>query len=294
MFNYDSVKDIKDLLESHNISMRKGFGQNFMIQKEARQNFVRLLPDMVGRQVWEIGPGIGALSIDLIQAGMTVRAFELDRGFVACLQELLVDEIKNGTLTLVEGDVRKTLFRRSDRPAAIVGSLPYNIASGLLARLIARGFVDLPMVFTFQKEVVDRMCAQPGDSMYGSFSILCQYAMKVENCGVLSPQVFFPSPAVDSVIVRLRPQIQHTNTADQQRDLRLLESLLAILFRSRRKTIMNNIRQFYSVKQAAPMLACIQHTGIDMGLRAEKLSVEDFRKIIVDLSAQQIMLTPSC
>ena len=204
MFNYASVREIQNLLKSHNIAMLKRFGQNFMVHEATRKRFVQLLPRMQGQdacpgsehserpgragsegtdqprgharataegrdqgrtqgqEVWEIGPGIGAITTLLLQTGMHVRVFEIDAGFIGCLEELFAGELQDGSLSIVKGDARRTLFQQNSRPAAITGNLPYNIASGLVSRLITQGFASVTMVFTFQKEVVERICARPG------------------------------------------------------------------------------------------------------------------------------------
>ena len=278
MFNYASVREIKALLRTHDIAARKGFGQNFMVHEATRKRFVQLLPNLRGREVWEIGPGIGAISALLLQEGMTLRVFEIDRGFIACLRKLFADEIEAGSFSIVAGDARKTLFQQAERPAAIIGNLPYNIASGLVSRLIARGFANLPMVFTFQKEVVERICARPSERIYGSLSILCQYAMEVKHCGIISPGSFFPVPEVCSAIVKLSPRDSETG-----QNLEVLERLLGILFGSRRKTIANNVRQSLGPERSEPVLKSIVRAGLDLGLRAERLSVEDFRRMVAIL-----------
>lgn len=285
MFNYASIREIKNLLREHNIAAQKKFGQNFMVPEAARKKFVDLLPvpDIPGQQVWEIGPGIGAISILLLEAGMSVRSFEIDRGFVVVLRELFADAIAEGSFSVVEGDIRKTIPRQPDnRPAAITGNLPYNIAAGLLSLLIRQGFTDIPMVFTLQKEVVERICARPGQQSYGSLSILCQYAMSVENCGTISPACFFPVPEVQSGIIRLMPM---GSSAVSEEQTGILEKLLSILFRSRRKTMANNIRQSLDQEGAETILQIMRELDIDPRRRTETLEVEDFRNIINKLKA---------
>ena len=332
MFNYASVREIQNLLKSHNIAMLKRFGQNFMVHEATRKRFVQLLPRMhgpdacpgsehserpgragsegtdqprgharakratragseqserPGQEVWEIGPGIGAITTLLLQTGMHVRVFEIDAGFIGCLEELFAGELQDGSLSIVKGDARRTLFQQSSRPAAITGNLPYNIASGLVSRLITQGFASVSMVFTFQKEVVERICARPGQRNYGSLSILCQYVMKVEHCGTISPGFFFPAPRVHSAIVRLSP----LNEANAD-EIPFLEKLLSLLFRSRRKTIASNIQQSLTREQAGHLQETIRSTGIDTKLRAETLCIEDFRNIIAALSTDRIRSAP--
>ncbi|MGI9256425.1 MAG: 16S rRNA (adenine(1518)-N(6)/adenine(1519)-N(6))-dimethyltransferase RsmA [Salinispira sp.] len=282
MFNYASVQNITKLLTSRNMAPQKKFGQNFMVHEATKKRFIEYIPTrnggsgQDGQAVWEIGPGIGAISAPLLTLGARLRVFEIDRGFIEILHDLFAAEIKSGKLVIVRGDARKTCIQQTEHPSAIIGNLPYNIASGMVSLLITQGFADTPMVFTLQKEVVERICAGPGERIYGSLSILCQYAMGVENLGTLSPGLFFPVPEVDSGILRLLPSPAIPKT----QELKTLETLLNLLFHSRRKTIHNNIRQSSNEKFRQQVFRAVQEAEIDPGRRAESLAVDDYRRIV--------------
>jgi 16S rRNA (adenine1518-N6/adenine1519-N6)-dimethyltransferase len=142
----------------------------------------------------------------MVDAGASMVLFEIDRGFIIALNELFQNEIHDGRLRIAEGDARKTLFSQGTVPDGILGNLPYNVGSKIIADLITGGFAGVPMVFTLQREVVERICAAPGGKEYGSFSILCQYAMNASNHGVISASSFYPAPEVQSGIVSLSPR----------------------------------------------------------------------------------------
>ncbi|WP_169730430.1 16S rRNA (adenine(1518)-N(6)/adenine(1519)-N(6))-dimethyltransferase RsmA [Salinispira pacifica] len=228
--------------------MQKRFGQNFMINPDMRKKVVDCLPPVEGREVWEIGPGIGALSRELLDRSARVTMFEIDRGFIALLKELFKADIHNGSLRIVEGDASKTLFSQPERPGMIIGNLPYNVGSGIISRLLTSGFHDLPMVFTLQKEVVERICANPGTPRYGSFSVLAQYAMECRNAGNISPGSFYPAPEVSSAILRMTPE----KTSCGARELAILDAVLRTLFHNRRKTLANNIKKMGEGRRIKP------------------------------------------
>ncbi len=290
MFNYDSVRDIRAFLESRSMGMQKKFGQNFMINPSHRQRILNLIegvsPGISNKQVWEIGPGMGAITRGLVDAGALVRVFEIDRGFVSALEELFAVELIEERITIVEGDAKKTLFSQDHQPALIAGNLPYNVGSAIIARLITGGLYNTPMVFTLQREVVERICAKPGDPEYGSFSILCQYAMDAENHGVIPAQAFYPAPEVQSGIVRLLPRAPEESAAapfPRAGEMELLDSSLRLFFASRRKTLHNNIKKAADRPTADDYRSALRAAGIEPTARAETLSPESMRRIIASL-----------
>jgi 16S rRNA (adenine1518-N6/adenine1519-N6)-dimethyltransferase len=141
------------------------------------------------------------------------------------------------------------------------------------------------MVFTLQKEVVQRMTAAVGDKEYGSFSILCQFNMEARNHGTISSGAFYPAPEVSSAIVSLTPGAQAltaTDAARRQREGRILDIVLRTLFASRRKTINNNIGKLQPVEGLSSdiLRSSIEECGFELSRRAETLSPSDYRAIV--------------
>ena len=157
--NYSSVSEIASVLSNHGLAMTKKFGQNFLISPEARERIVSLIRPRKGMNVWEIGPGLGAITHLILQQGAHVTAFEIDHGFASVLRE---EAFADEDFTLVEGDALETLFSVDPDFSTIVGNLPYNVGSQVIARLIESGLLPDSMVFTLQKEVAARMAARPG------------------------------------------------------------------------------------------------------------------------------------
>jgi 16S rRNA (adenine1518-N6/adenine1519-N6)-dimethyltransferase len=271
--NYNSAADLRAFLERNGLGMRKKFGQNFLINPAVREALVRNLEADAKDAVWEIGPGLGAMTSLLLEKGLAVRAFELDPGFARALRELFA---AYAGFTLIEGDVLKTWPTEPPAPY-LLGNLPYNIAAALLADFIERGRFFKRIVVTVQREVALRMAAVPGTSDYSSFSVLCASAYRVKPLMVIKGASFYPRPNVDSqaVLLELRENAARVPAC--------FYPLVRQLFSSRRKMIKNNLTGFFSHQQGASAaaaseaaLTALEKSALDGAQRAEDLSLEDF------------------
>jgi 16S rRNA (adenine1518-N6/adenine1519-N6)-dimethyltransferase len=266
--NYNSAAALHAFLAENGLGMRKKFGQNFLINPGVRDSLVRALEAKAGDEVWEIGPGLGAMTSLLLEQGLLVRAFEVDTGFAHVLREFFSSNIN---FTLVEGDVLKTWTAQPASPY-LLGNLPYNIAAVLLADFIERGRFFKRMIVTVQREVARRMAASPGSADYSSFSVLCASAYRVKPLMVIKGASFYPQPNVDSQAVLLELK---EDTAAQTRPA-CFYPLVRQLFSSRRKTIKNNLAGFFEALGAEMAAEALARSGLDGGRRAESLSFEDF------------------
>ncbi len=267
--NYSSIKEISEVLSSHNLAMTKKFGQNFLIQQDVRERIASLIGAKEGMKIWEIGPGLGAITSLLLSSGASVTAFEIDHGFASILRnEAFADE----DFTLVEGDALSTVFEMEGRADAVVGNLPYNVGSQIIARLIERGFLPEKMVFTLQKEVGERMIAKPSDKEYSSFSFLTQIDYENEIAFTIKPGSFFPSPRVDSAVIVMR---RKDESLVEEGERESLIKLIRSLFAKRRKTIRNNLlTSSFSSLGKERIEKAFEKTGLNGGERAETLSYE--------------------
>jgi 16S rRNA (adenine1518-N6/adenine1519-N6)-dimethyltransferase len=233
--------------------------------------------------VWEIGPGLGAMTSLLLEAGLCVRAFEIDPGFTQVLRKIFTTG--NAGLTLVEGDVLKTW---PDEPAVpyLLGNLPYNIAAVLLSDFIERGRLFDRIVVTVQHEVARRMAATPGSADYSSFSVLCASAYRVKPLMVIKGASFYPKPNVDSQAVLL----ERRDDAARIRPA-CLYPLIRQLFSSRRKTIKNNLTAFFTSRESPVAIAAdvLEKSALDGGRRAEDLSLEDFEVLAKTIEDMRIL-----
>jgi len=269
--NYNSAAELRAFLDENGLGMRKKFGQNFLINPSLRQALVRALEAEKGESVWEVGPGLGAMTSLLLEEGFSVRAFEIDSGFARLLREIFAG---NADFTLVEGDVLKTW---PDQPAApyLLGNLPYNIAAALLAGFIEQRRFFKRIVVTVQREVALRMSAGPDCADYSSFSVVCASAYRVKPLMIIKSASFYPRPNVDSqaVLLELREDAAARNLPA------CFYPLVRRLFSSRRKTIKNNLTGFFSPgqgTQAAMALEALEKSALDGNKRAEHLTFEDF------------------
>lgn len=234
--NYDSISELDGVLKSKGLAMSKKFGQNFLISSSARERIVDMIGLEDGMKVWEIGPGLGAITHLVLRRNADLTAFEIDHGFADILRTIAFADEPG--FHLVEGDALKTLFLESYVPDRIIGNLPYNVGSVIIARLIEGGYLPERMVFTLQKEVVDRMCASPGDDEYSSFSVLTQLDYENRNELTLRKGCFWPQPQVDSSVVVMNKR-KESLISEELRPVFL--PLVRTLFSMRRKTIKNNL-----------------------------------------------------
>lgn len=268
--NYNSASALKVFLEQEGLGMRKKFGQNFLINPASRQALADALGACEGDNVWEIGPGLGAMTTLLLDGGLNVRAFEIDKGFIRVLKQFFADE-KN--FSLVEGDAMKT-WQCQKRADFLLGNLPYNIAAALLADMIVKGCLFKRIVVTVQKEVALRMAASAGSPDYSSFSVLCASAYRAEPFMLIRPSSFYPQPNVDSMGVLLEK-----HPSDFPPVPGIFYSLVRSLFASRRKTVKNNLVNFTaSFLKDSPDLCgeILREAGLTGNERAEDLGIEVF------------------
>lgn len=268
--DYDSPSSLKNFLEQQGMAMQKKFGQNFLINGPARRRLIDALQVDEVTSVWEVGPGLGAMTDEILSRGAAVTAFEIDRGFASCVRDFFKDYEAQGKFTLVEGDVLKTWKSQAEKqlPNRFFGNLPYNVAATIIADMISAGYRFPRSVVTVQKEVAQRMCASVGSKDYSSFSILCSWAYKVTPLMDLGGGSFWPKPNVDSraVVMELREDFPRCQNPEH------FIKLLRGLFASRRKTIKNNLTVFYSNGEQAA--AVLDAAKINPQVRAEELPLE--------------------
>lgn len=268
--DYDSPSSLKNFLDQQGMAMQKKFGQNFLINGPARRRLIDALQVDDVTSVWEVGPGLGAMTGEILSRGARVTAFEIDRGFAACVGDFFKDYETQGKFTLVEGDVLKTWKSQAEKqlPDRFFGNLPYNVAATIIADMISAGYRFPRSVVTVQKEVAQRMCATVGSKDYSSFSILCSWAYKVTPLMDLGGGSFWPRPNVDSraVVMELREDFPRCQNPEH------FMKLLRGLFASRRKTIKNNLTVFYSNGEQAA--AVLDEAKINPQIRAEELPLE--------------------
>lgn len=275
--DYNAPAALKAFMEQHGMAMQKKFGQNFMVNPAARTRIAGLLELDSGARVWEIGPGLGCMTDEMLRSGADVTAFEIDRGFIALLGQFFEDYARQDRFRIVEGDVLRTwrheLERQPEIPAAdirLFGNLPYNIAATFIADTITRNLTFARCVFTVQKEVAQRMAAAPSTEQYSAFSVLCQWLYDVKLSMELAPGNFWPRPKVSSQAVLLTPK-QHPARCTMPP---LFVKTVHALFSQRRKTLLNNIKPL--LPKGSDADGIFRQAGLDKSERAENLCVAQF------------------
>jgi len=267
------------LLAIMGLGPRKKWSQNFLINRGAREKLVNSISIEEGDSIWEIGPGLGAITRILLDRGVNLTTFEIDPGYIEYLN-LSFKEDKN--FTIVKGDVIKTwksVYEKEGKPAGVVGNLPYNAASAIIASFIENNSFPEQMAAIVQSELADRITSKPSTKNYSSFSILCQYACDVKDMGTLGSGSFYPKPNVSSKIIRMVPHNRFENLIDQK----LFFILVRDCFSSRRKTLQNNLKNAAGrrlQKYGSELLVkAFQSEGIKLSARAEELTVDQYVSI---------------
>jgi len=285
--NYNSPSCLRSFLEKEGLGMQKKFGQNFLINPQIRESLADTLGAEKGDDVWEIGPGLGAMTEILLNRGFSLKVFEIDTGFIRVLNNIFGDK---ENFELIKGDVMKTW--QGQKPSSfLLGNLPYNIAAALIADMIEKQRIFSRMVVTVQKEVGQRMTAKTGTKDYSSFTVLCSSVYKIKPFVLINREAFFPVPNVESMGVLL----ENKNAQDFPK---LFYPLVRSLFASRRKTIKNNFSVFIascfgnkiqngiSVQDICAQF--LKENGLDGRERAETLETNVFLSLAKSLENMRL------
>ena len=248
---------------------KKQFGQHFLHERGIIAKIVRAVDPKPGDRIVEIGPGQGAITFPLLDAHGSLTVIELDRDLIFPLTEAAH---AHGTLTVIHRDVLTvdfTALAGDEGPLRLVGNLPYNVSSPILFHALEHAAVIRDMHFMLQKEVVDRMAAEPGSKVYGRLSVMLQAYCAVMPLFDVAPGAFRPPPKVDSAVVRLVPKpVDAIGVDDPQR----FATVVRDAFGQRRKTLRNALSQQCDA-------AAIEAAGIRPEARAEQVAVADFVRL---------------
>tara|TARA_B100000686_G_scaffold353432_1_gene459025 strand:- start:4019 stop:4798 length:780 start_codon:yes stop_codon:yes gene_type:complete len=249
----------------------KKFGQNFLVDENVADRIIAALLPAKGEDILEIGPGPGILTRRLAASGCRLTAIEIDR--VLC-QRLEKEFTGEENFRLICGDALKYDYALIGSKFKIVSNLPYYAATHILKRLINYGSRVGEMVVMLQKEVADRLTAEPGQREYSSLTIFVQYHCRVERLIEVGKKCFSPSPKIDSSVVRLTPLKQPAVSVNDPKEF---FKIVHAAFLHKRKMLKNNLTSwsdYFSEEHGRITLA-----GIDMNRRGETLSLKDFAKL---------------
>lgn len=243
---------------------RKRFGQNFLHDDNVLSSITESINPRPGDAMVEIGPGLAAMTDQLLRSLPHMHVVELDRDLVARLEK----KYPRDKLTIHSGDALKFDFGSIPVPEGqklrVVGNLPYNISSPLLFHLADFAPQVQDQHFMLQKEVVERMVAEPGSKVYGRLSVMLQWRYQMDLLFVVPPEAFDPPPKVESAIVRMIP-VANPLACDRE----TLEAVVQKAFSQRRKVIRNCLSGMFTEEQ-------IKQAGIDPTTRPETVALEQY------------------
>ncbi|AGK71922.1 dimethyladenosine transferase [Streptococcus cristatus] len=277
------------ILERHGFTFKKSFGQNFLTDTNILQKIVDTAEIDKNVNVIEIGPGIGALTEFLAESAAEVMAFEIDERLVPILADTLRDF---DNVTVVNQDILKVdlaqyiaEFKNPDLPIKVVANLPYYITTPILMHLIESGIPFSEFVVMMQREVADRISAQPNTKAYGSLSIAVQYYMTAKVAFIVPRTVFVPAPNVDSAILKM---VRRDQPAVEVQDEKFFFKVSKVSFVHRRKTLWNNLTSHFgkSEETKAKLTAALEQAELSPSVRGEALTLADFARLADALKEQ--------
>jgi 16S rRNA (adenine1518-N6/adenine1519-N6)-dimethyltransferase len=263
--------DARDLLRKYDLLPKRSFSQNFLIQPGAIAQIADAVAAL-GDQVVELGPGLGALTHALLARGCSVLAVELDRDMVHVLQEEFAEQER---LEVRQGDAAEVdlgaYSRACGTKLVVTGNLPYQATGAILRRVVAHRAALRGAVLMVQREVRDRLIAEPATKEYGALTIFTRAGFEIETVCRLRPGSFYPAPQVESAVVRLLPR-----EAPLAEETDSFQAVVRAAFQMRRKTLRNALRALGDPDRADRALSI---AGIDPARRGETLSIDEFAQL---------------
>jgi 16S rRNA (adenine1518-N6/adenine1519-N6)-dimethyltransferase len=276
----DGLPPLRDVIRRHDLVARKSLGQNFLLDLNLAARIARAAGPLTGVTVLEVGPGPGGLTRALLALGAArVVAVERDERAIAALQEIA--EHYPGRLDIVAADALRfdPRSRFESGPVRIVANLPYNIATALLVSWVCiepwPPWYDAA-VLMFQREVAERIVAEPGSKSYGRLSVLVQWRCETRILFDVNPSAFVPAPKVTSSLVRVVPR------AAPSCDRRLLETVTQAAFGQRRKMLRQSLRSL-----GVDVAHLLSTAGLSPTARAEDITVAGFVSLARALAVQR-------
>ena len=264
----------QDLVKKYNFKFSKSLGQNFLIDDSVLTNIVEGAEVNDKDYVIEIGPGVGTLTAKLLLKAKKVTSIELDNDLIPILQEEL-GQYEN--FNLIHNDALKVDFNalmEGEESVKLVANLPYYVTTPIIVKLLKDGYNFKSLTIMIQKEVAERIDAEPNCKEYGALSVLVQYYCNTSIVRRVAPSCFMPRPKVESIVIKLeRLPEPRVKTKDEK----LMFELVRAGFNMRRKTLWNAAKSFKLSKEK--LEEAFENSGIDSKRRAETLTIEEFAKL---------------
>ena len=267
------INDIKtaELVKKYNFKFSKSLGQNFLIDDSVPRDIVEGAEVNEEDLVIEIGPGVGTLTAKLLNKAKRVVAIELDNDLIPILNKEIGD---NPKFSLIHNDALKVDFNEvigEEKSVKLVANLPYYVTTPIIVKLLKEKYNFKSLTIMIQKEVAERMNAEPGNKDYGALSLLVQYYCNTKIIRKVPPQCFIPRPKVDSIVIKLdkleNPRVNVENE-------KLFFDIIRNSFNMRRKTLWNGVKNIGLSKEK--LEAAFEEANVDPKRRGETLTIEEF------------------
>lgn len=279
------------IMETYGLTFKKSLGQNFLTDLNILKKIVAAAEVGEEDDVIEIGPGIGALTEQLAKSAHQVMALEIDSRLIPVLSETLspYDNVKIVEQDVLKADLKELIAQNFDgrHKIKLVANLPYYITTPIVMHLLEVDVDFETIVVMMQKEVADRLAAQPGTKDYGSLSVAVQYEMDAKIAFIVPKTVFMPQPKVDSAIIAL-------NRKDEKPDVPVDEpffkKMVKGIFLHRRKSLWNNLQGLYGKDPStrAKLEHALKNAEIEKSVRAERLSISQMVRLADNLFAEKL------
>ncbi|MDY6011595.1 16S rRNA (adenine(1518)-N(6)/adenine(1519)-N(6))-dimethyltransferase RsmA [Clostridium sp.] len=270
------IKDYKtqELVKKYNFKFSKSLGQNFLIDDSVLNDIVNGA-DVNGEDfIIEIGPGVGTLTAQLLNKAKKVTSIELDNDLIPILQQELGD---HPNFSLIHKDALKVDFNEvigDEKSVKLVANLPYYVTTPIIVNLLKNKYNFKSLTIMIQKEVAERMDAEPNCKEYGSLSLLVQYYCDTKIIRKVAPSSFMPRPKVESIVIRLdRLEEPRVKVKDEN----LMFEIIRNSFNMRRKTLWNGVKNMGVDKE--DLMKAFEEAGVDPKRRGETLSLEEFARL---------------
>ncbi|MPM07640.1 Ribosomal RNA small subunit methyltransferase A [bioreactor metagenome] len=267
------IQDIKtaELVKKYNFKFSKSLGQNFLIDDSVPKDIVAGAEVNEDDLVIEIGPGVGTLTAQLLNKAKRVVAIELDSDLIPILSKEIGG---NPKFTLIHNDALKVNFNEiigDEESVKLVANLPYYVTTPIILKLLKEDYKFKSLTIMIQKEVAERMNAEPGNKDYGSLSLLVQYYCDTKIVRKVAPQCFIPRPKVDSIVIRLDKLTEPKVSVKSEK---LFFDIIRSSFNMRRKTLWNGVKNIGLSKEKLEL--AFNEADIDPKRRGETLSIQEF------------------
>ena len=278
MDRLSSHKATKEVVQKHNFKFSKSLGQNFLIDTNVIDRILEGARVQEGDYVIEVGPGIGTLTKEMGRTAEKVVAIEIDKTLIPILEETLADfpniEVINQDILKV--DVQELVKEKlNGGPVKLIANLPYYITTPIVMKFLEEDIPVTDIVVMVQKEVADRMNAQPNSKDYGALSVAVQYYCDTEIVAKAPRHMFMPQPNVDSTVIGLHVREEKKYNVDNED---IFFKTVKASFGQRRKTLLNSLGGLGFLSKDQIKVA-LQEANIDEKRRGETLSIEEFTSL---------------